>query len=365
MSRAGALAPAVYDARPGPVNYSVRVVRFAVVREATESVPRTLSTPEAVATLARELIPDDAREHFGVFLLNARNGLIAYHKVSTGTLSASLVHPREVFGPALRVMGVASLILVHNHPSGDPEPSRKTFGSPGSWSTRARSSTCRSTITSSSATAATPTCRSPAAGSSEAPPVRRPDQTPNRREPGALSGPIRAALYARVSTTDQTPDNQLVALRSFAEARGWTVTEFVDHRISGAKDRRPGLDALLAAVRTRKVDVVACIKLDRLARSTRHLVTLTADLEALGVDLVVLGPVHRHDDAERAVALPRPGRDRRVRAGPDPGSGRGRPPASEGPGSAPWAPAPLLRRRRGGRALAAAAPSKPRSQVRS
>jgi DNA invertase Pin-like site-specific DNA recombinase len=87
---------------------------------------------------------------------------------------------------------------------------------------------------------------------------------------------------------DQSPDNQLVALRSFAEARGWMVTEFVDHGISGAKDRRPGLDALLAAVRARKVDVVACIKLDRLARSTRHLVTLAGDLEALGVDLIVL-----------------------------------------------------------------------------
>src|SRR5215510_1809150 len=105
------------------------------------------------------------------------------------------------------------------------------------------------------------------------------------RRPGGL---VRAALYARVSTADQTPDNQLVALRSFAEARGWTVTAFVDHGISGAKDRRPGLDALLAAVRARKVDVVACIKLDRLARSTRHLVTLAGDLEALGVDLVVL-----------------------------------------------------------------------------
>jgi len=91
-----------------------------------------------------------------------------------------------------------------------------------------------------------------------------------------------------VSTTGQTPDNQLVALRCFAEARGWTVIEFVDHGISGAKDRRPALDALLTAVRTRKVDVVACIKLDRLARSTRHLVTLAGDLEALGVDLVVL-----------------------------------------------------------------------------
>src|SRR5262249_46148605 len=68
----------------------------------------------------------------------------------------------------------------------------------------------------------------------------------------------------------------------------WSMTEFVDHGISGTKDRRPGLDALLGAVRGRRVDVVACIKLDRLARSTRHLVTLAGDLEALGVDLVVL-----------------------------------------------------------------------------
>lgn len=101
------------------------------------------------------------------------------------------------------------------------------------------------------------------------------------------SGP-RAALYARVSTSDQSTDNQLVALRAFAAARGWRITEFVDHGVSGVKERRPALDALLAAVRTRKVDVVACIKLDRLARSTHHLVTLAKELEALGVDLVVL-----------------------------------------------------------------------------
>lgn len=118
--------------------------------------------------------------------------------------------------------------------------------------------------------------------------MRRPGDTSARRGPRAPAGPVRAALYARVSTAEQTPDNQLVALRGFADARGWTVTEFVDHGISGAKDRRPGLDALLAAVRARWVDVVACIKLDRLARSTRHLVTLAGDLEALGVDLVVL-----------------------------------------------------------------------------
>jgi DNA invertase Pin-like site-specific DNA recombinase len=99
----------------------------------------------------------------------------------------------------------------------------------------------------------------------------------------------RAALYARVSTTHgQTPETQLEVLRAFAAARGWRAIEYVDHGVSGAKERRPGLDTLLAAVRARRVDVVACTKLDRLARSTRHLVTLAGEFEALGVELVVL-----------------------------------------------------------------------------
>jgi len=104
----------------------------------------------------------------------------------------------------------------------------------------------------------------------------------------ASAGSRRAALYARVSTSDQEPANQVEPLVSFARARGWLVTEFVDHGVSGAKDRRPALDAMLAAVRTRTIDVVVIVKLDRLARSTRHLVTLVAELDALGVDLVVL-----------------------------------------------------------------------------
>jgi DNA invertase Pin-like site-specific DNA recombinase len=111
----------------------------------------------------------------------------------------------------------------------------------------------------------------------------------HQNEPvGRGQSTIRAGLYARVSTTDQTPATQLEALRSFAIARGWTALDFVDHGISGAKERRPALDALMAAVRARKVDVVACVKLDRLARSTHHLVTLGRELQALGVDLVVL-----------------------------------------------------------------------------
>jgi len=99
-------------------------------------------------------------------------------------------------------------------------------------------------------------------------------------------GSGRVGIYARVSTTDQTPENQLAPLRAFAAARGWSVTEFVDHGVSGGKERRPALDALISAARTRKVDIVACVRLDRLARSTHHLLTLARELDALGVDLI-------------------------------------------------------------------------------
>jgi DNA invertase Pin-like site-specific DNA recombinase len=112
---------------------------------------------------------------------------------------------------------------------------------------------------------------------------------PDRRANSSRLGTVRAGLYARVSTDGQTPENQLLPLRAFAAARGWRAQEFIDHGVSGGKDRRPALDALLGAVRARQIDVVAVTKLDRLARSTRHLVTLAAELQALGVELVVLG----------------------------------------------------------------------------
>jgi DNA invertase Pin-like site-specific DNA recombinase len=62
----------------------------------------------------------------------------------------------------------------------------------------------------------------------------------------------------------------------------------VDHGVSGARDRRPGLDRLLTDARRRRFDVLACTKLDRLARSVHHLTSLGRELEALGIDLVVL-----------------------------------------------------------------------------
>lgn len=99
----------------------------------------------------------------------------------------------------------------------------------------------------------------------------------------------RAAIYCRVSTTDQTCDNQLHDLREYVRARGWTdVTEFVDTGVSGAKERRPALDRLMVAVRARKVDVVVVAAFDRFGRSVRHLVTALEVFRHLGVKFISL-----------------------------------------------------------------------------
>ena len=85
---------------------------------------------------------------------------------------------------------------------------------------------------------------------------------------------IRAAIYARVSTINngQDPGVQTRELHEYCERRGWTVVaEFVDIGISGAKDRRPELDKLMADARRRKFDVIAVWRFDRFARSVRHL----------------------------------------------------------------------------------------------
>lgn len=99
---------------------------------------------------------------------------------------------------------------------------------------------------------------------------------------------MTAAVYARVSTVDQEPENQLQELRRYVEARGWSAVEYVDRGVSGAKDRRPALDQLLADARRRRFDVVVVWRLDRLGRNLRHLITLLDDLQALGVAFVSL-----------------------------------------------------------------------------
>ena len=79
------------------------------------------------AELARVIIGDDEREHFIALYLDARNRIKGVSVVSIGTMTASLVHPREVFRAAVAA-GAAAVIIVHNHPSGRATPSRQDRG---------------------------------------------------------------------------------------------------------------------------------------------------------------------------------------------------------------------------------------------
>jgi DNA repair protein RadC len=81
-----------------------------------------IKDPESVVKAIRASIKDKAKEHFKLILLNPRNKIIGISTISIGTLNASLVHPREVFKDAI-MHTAASVVLAHNHPSGDPEPS--------------------------------------------------------------------------------------------------------------------------------------------------------------------------------------------------------------------------------------------------
>jgi DNA invertase Pin-like site-specific DNA recombinase len=96
-------------------------------------------------------------------------------------------------------------------------------------------------------------------------------------------------VYVRVSRLDQNPDNQIAELRRYVEARGWVAVEFIEHGVSGSRDSRPQLDAMLKQVRRKRFDAVVACKLDRLGRSMRHLVLLLDELRALDVGLVTLG----------------------------------------------------------------------------
>jgi DNA invertase Pin-like site-specific DNA recombinase len=98
----------------------------------------------------------------------------------------------------------------------------------------------------------------------------------------------RVAIYCRVSTADQSAEQQGTALREYCAARGWNqVTEYVD-QISGSKDSRPSLNKLLADARLRKVDCIVVWKLDRWSRSLSHLVTSLQELESLGIRFIAM-----------------------------------------------------------------------------
>lgn len=99
---------------------------------------------------------------------------------------------------------------------------------------------------------------------------------------------MKAAIYARCSTTEQHPEAQLGPLRVWATAQGHEVAEYVDEGESGAKASRPAFDAMLAAVRRGDVQVVAVAALDRLGRDVANLLGVAGELRERGVQLVSL-----------------------------------------------------------------------------
>jgi DNA repair protein RadC len=111
----------------GPAKAARLVAAFELSRRLRARTPGArvkLASPAQVYAAFGPLMEDLPREVFRVALLDAQNGLLRDLVVSEGTLSASLVHPREVFKPAI-LESAASVILLHNHPSGDPTPSRE------------------------------------------------------------------------------------------------------------------------------------------------------------------------------------------------------------------------------------------------
>jgi len=100
----------------------------------------------------------------------------------------------------------------------------------------------------------------------------------------------RAVLYSRVSTTNgQDPEMQSREIREYCLRRGWAlVGEYVDIGISGAKERRPQLDRMIADAHKRRFEVVVVWKFDRFARSVSHLLRALETFRALGVEFVSL-----------------------------------------------------------------------------
>jgi DNA invertase Pin-like site-specific DNA recombinase len=100
---------------------------------------------------------------------------------------------------------------------------------------------------------------------------------------------MKAAIYARVSTADQTCEMQLRELREYVAARKWTVdTEYVDTGWSGAKASRPELNRLMADARKRRFDAVLVWKLDRWGRSVADSIKSIQELTSLGVRFIAV-----------------------------------------------------------------------------
>ncbi len=109
----------------GPSNaFGLKLFQAVSERLAKEKIPEIIdfSSTKIIAEFLQKLLGREKREHFIAFYLDSKNHLIEYRTISIGILNASLVHPREVFEPAVSLHSL-SVIVAHNHPSGSVEPS--------------------------------------------------------------------------------------------------------------------------------------------------------------------------------------------------------------------------------------------------
>jgi DNA repair protein RadC len=103
----------------------IPIYRVSLVREGkVQGTYGKITSAATASTLLQTYLADVDREHFVILMLDRKNQVIGIHTVSVGSLSASIVHPREVFKAAI-LSNCAALILAHNHPSGDPHPSQE------------------------------------------------------------------------------------------------------------------------------------------------------------------------------------------------------------------------------------------------
>ena len=105
---------------------SINIYKIKMIKEDTVEYSNTIKSPADVAALARDVLEmhEMAEENFIILCLNTKNKIAGVHTISIGSLNASIVHPREVFKVAL-LNNANGIICLHNHPSGDPEPSRE------------------------------------------------------------------------------------------------------------------------------------------------------------------------------------------------------------------------------------------------
>jgi DNA repair protein RadC len=116
--------PPVRVDEPDPSGY-LPIYRVQLIRDTAIRTPRAqFRQSHDVADLLWQFLGEVDREHFVVILVDRKNRLIGIHTVSVGSLTASVVHPREVFKVAI-LSNAAAILCGHNHPSGDPQPSQE------------------------------------------------------------------------------------------------------------------------------------------------------------------------------------------------------------------------------------------------